>query len=162
MTSWRGNLEVIEQGSESKFKIKAISRLWLCRLLVCLGLAVGTLSVWDTLSHTWDPAFQAPALPLGPTHTNYHAIREFTLSVGAMLVLAYGMFLPLAKRSRDLWKVICVTAFCCYGGWWIPSLLFGLHAPNTPATIIHLAATFLTLTGVIASRGNFSNSGAGR
>jgi hypothetical protein len=97
MTRWRGNLEVIEQGAESKFKIKAISRLWLCRLLVCFGLAVGTLSVWDTLSHTWDPAFQAPALPLGPTHTNYHAFREFTLSVGAMLVLAYGMFLPLVS-----------------------------------------------------------------
>jgi hypothetical protein len=135
MTRWRGNLEVIEQGAESKFKTKAISRLWLCRLLVCFGLAVGTLSVWDTLSHTWDPAFQAPALPLGPTHTNYHAFREFTLSVGAMLVLAYGMFLPLAKRSRDLWNVMCVTAFCYYGGWWIPSPLFGLHAPNTPATI---------------------------
>jgi hypothetical protein len=89
----------------------------------------------DTLSHTWDPAFQPPALPLGPTHTNYHAFREFTLSVGAMLILAYGMFLPLAKRSRDLWKVMCVTAFCYYGGWWIPSPLFGLHAPNTPATV---------------------------
>jgi hypothetical protein len=114
-TRWRGNLEVIEQGSESKFKIKAISRLWLSRLLVCFGLAVGTLSVWDTLSHTWDPAFQAPALPLGPTHTKYHAFREFTLSVGAMLVLAYGMFLPLAKRSRDLWNVMCVTAFFYYG-----------------------------------------------
>jgi len=38
--------------------------------------------MWDTLSHAWDPAFQAPALPLGPTHTNYHAFREFTLSVG--------------------------------------------------------------------------------
>jgi hypothetical protein len=159
MTQWRGNLEVIEQGS----KIKAISRLWLCRLLVCFGLAVGTLSVWDTLSHTWDPAFQAPALPLGPTHTNYHAFREFTLSVGAMLVLAYGMFLPLAKRSRDLWNVMCVTAFCYYGGWWIPSPLFGLQAPNTLATIIHLASTVLTLTGVTASRGNFPNSdGAAR
>jgi hypothetical protein len=31
--------------------------------------------------------------------------------------------------------------FCRYGGWWIPHPLFGLHAPNTPATIIHLAAT---------------------
>jgi hypothetical protein len=38
-----------------------------------------------------------------------------------MRYLAYGMFLPLAKRSRDLWNVMCVTAFCYYGGWWIPS-----------------------------------------
>jgi hypothetical protein len=38
-----------------------------------------------------------------------------------------------------------------------------LHAPNTPATIIHLAATVLTLTGVVASRSNYSDSdGAGR
>jgi hypothetical protein len=59
--------------------------------------------MWDTLAHSWDPAFQAPTLPLGPTHTNYHAFREFTLSVGASALLLYGMFLPPVYRVRPVW-----------------------------------------------------------
>lgn len=76
------------------------------RVLLCLGLAVCTLSIWDTLAHSWDSAFQAPALPLGSKHTNYHAFREFTLSVGAAAVLLYVMFLPSAQRARPLWIVM--------------------------------------------------------
>jgi hypothetical protein len=67
---------------------------------------VCTLSIWDTLAHSWDSAFQAPALPLGSKHTNYHAFREFTLSVGAAAVLLYVMFLPSAQRARPLWIVM--------------------------------------------------------
>jgi hypothetical protein len=77
------------------------------RILLCLGVAAGTLSIWDTLSHTWDPSYQAPALALGPTHTNYHAFREFMLSVGAVLVELYGVFQPAAKRTRPLWVAMC-------------------------------------------------------
>ncbi len=122
--------------------------MWFSRILLCLGLVAGTLSMWDTLTHSWDPAFQAPALSLGPTHTNYHAFREFTLSVGAAAVLLYGMFLPAARRVRAVWVVMGVTAVCYYGGWWLPGPLLGLHAPNRAATIDHLAATVLSLAGV--------------
>jgi len=73
------------------------------RVLLCLGLALSAFSMWDTLGHSWDPAFQAPALSLGKTHTQYHAFREFTLSVGAAAVLLYVMFLPSAQRMRSLW-----------------------------------------------------------
>lgn len=120
----------------------------LSRVFLCLGLAAGTLSIWDTLSHTWDPAFNAPALPLGPTHTNYHAFREFTLSMGAVAVLLYGMFLSAAKRTRPIWVVMCLTAVFYYGGWWLPWPLFGLRAPNQVATVDHLVATILCLSGV--------------
>jgi hypothetical protein len=120
----------------------------LSRVLLCLGLAVCTLSIWDTLAHSWDPAFQAPALPLGSKHTNYHAFREFTLSVGAAAVLLYVMFLPSAQRARPLWVVMFLTAVCYYGGWWLPWPLLGLHAPNLAATVVHLAATILCLTSV--------------
>lgn len=122
------------------------------RVLLCLGLAAGTLSMWDTLAHSWDPAFQAPVLPLGPRHTNYHAFREFTLSVGAAAILLYVMFLPSAQRVRPLWIVMCVTAVCYYGGWWLPWPLLGLHAPNPAATFVHLAATILCLTSIGLAR----------
>jgi hypothetical protein len=110
--------------------------------------SLGSLSMWDTLSHAWDPAFQAPALPLGPTHTNYHAFREFTLSVGAAAVMLYVILLPAARRSRPLWVVMAATAACYYGGWWLPGPLLGLSAPNRVATVIHLAATVTSLAGV--------------
>ena len=79
------------------------------RVLLCLGLTLSAFSMWDTLGHSWDPAFQAPALPLGQTHTQYHAFREFTLSVGAAAVLLYVMFLtaspadavPMDRHVRD-------------------------------------------------------------
>ncbi len=119
------------------------------RVLLCLGLALGAFSMWDTLGHSWDPAFQAPALSLGTTHTQYHAFREFTLSVGAAAVLLYVMFLPSAQRMRSLWTVMCATAVCYFGGWWLPGPLLGLYAPNRAATFVHLSATILCLTSVV-------------
>ena len=38
----------------------------LCRTLLLLGLAASGLSMYDTLSHAWDPSFEAPALSLVP------------------------------------------------------------------------------------------------
>ncbi len=122
--------------------------MWMSRLLLCLGLAAGTFSMWDTLAHTWNPSYQAPALPLGPTHTNYHAFREFTLSMGAAVTMFYVVFLPLEQRTRPLWIVMCVAAICYYGGWWLPWPLLGLHAPNRPANVVHLSATVLCLADV--------------
>ncbi len=136
--------------------------LLLPRILLCLGVAMGALSIWDTLSHTWDPAFNAPRLPLGPTHTNYHAFREFTLSVGVVMALLYGVFLPAGKRTRPVWVVMCVVALSYYGGWWLPGPLFGLHVPNQVAMIDHLFATFLCLTGIGLAWPCFSDGNAVR
>ena len=85
---------------------------------------------------------------MSPTHTNYHAFREFTLSAGAAVVPLYGMFLPAIQRARPVWIVMGVTAVRYYGGWWLPGPLLGLHAPNRAALITHLTATILSLAGV--------------
>ena len=89
--------------------------MWLSRVLLCLGLSVGALSMWDTVSHSWDPAFEAPALSLGPTHTNYHAFREFTLTLGAVGVMLYVMFLPESMRLRSFWVIMAMTSVCYHG-----------------------------------------------
>ena len=125
------------------------------RILLCLGVVAGTLSIWDTLSHTWDPSYQAPALALGPTHTNYHAFREFMLSVGAVLVELYGVFQPAAKRTSPLWVAMCLTAVFYYRGWWLPWPIFGYHAPNELSQIDHFIATVITLIGVFCARQQF-------
>ena len=131
--------------------------MWISRFLLCLGVMRGALSMYDTLSHTWDPAFNAPTLPLGPTHTNYHAFREFTLSVGAVAVMLYVMFQPVTKRSRTLWTVMLVMAVSYYAGWWLPGPLFGLYAPNRVAFISHRIATILSLTSVALAWPHFTS-----
>ena len=127
----------------------------LCRILLLLGLAASGLSMFDTLSHVWDPSFEAPALSLGTRHTNYHAFREFTLSIGVGTVLAWGMFQPVGKRRRELWVAMLVASLGYYVGWWLPWPLFGLHAPNLIAEVVHLAATVLTLAAVEIARPSF-------
>ncbi len=103
--------------------------MWISRVLLCLGLMVGTLSMKDTLAHSWDPAFQATALPVGPTHSNYHAFREFTLSLGAAAVLLYVAFRPPADRRRSMWIALLITAVCYYGGWWLLARCSGFARP---------------------------------
>lgn len=108
--------------------MKEVASLRLCRALLLLGLAASGLSMFETLKFTWDPLFEAPALPLGPRHPNYHAFREFTLSVGVAAVLLWVMFRPVGKRGRDLWVAMSLAALGYYVGWWLPWPLFGLHA----------------------------------
>lgn len=84
------------------------SEIKLARILLILGVIVGLPSVWETLSFSWDPTFQAPALREGPRHTNYHAFREFTLTIGALGdVPACGAAVarPLG-RDGDRWRLL--------------------------------------------------------
>lgn len=120
----------------------------LCRTLLLLGLAASGVSMYETLKFTWDPLFEASELPQGRRHTNYHAFREFTLSVGAAAVLLWVMFRPAGNRRRDLWVTMLLAALGYYIGWWLPWPLFGLHTPNDVALGVHAAATALTLTAV--------------
>src|SRR5476651_1671663 len=121
----------------------------LCRTLLCLGIIIGLPSVWETLAFSWNPDFQAPRLPLGPTHTNYHAFREFTLTLGTELIMLYIMFLPLEDRIRPFWNVMLIASLGYYGGWWLAWPIFGYHAPNEASQIDHLTATVLSLAGVV-------------
>jgi hypothetical protein len=58
----------------------------LCRTLLLLGLVASGLSMYDTLSHAWDPSFEAPALPLGRRHTNYHQRPNRWLEIAESVV----------------------------------------------------------------------------
>jgi hypothetical protein len=132
--------------------------MWLCRTLLCLGVVIGLPSVWETLAFSWNPDFQAPRLPLGPTHTNYHAFREFTLTMGVELVILYIVFQPLGHRIRPLWNVMLIAALGYYVGWWLPWPIFGYHAPNELSQIDHFTATVVTLAGVFCARQQFSKT----
>lgn len=130
----------------------------LCRVLLVLGILVGVPSVWETLSFSWDPTFVAPALRYGPTHTNYHAFREFTLTLGALLVLLWTMFQPVGQRSRAIWTAMALTAASYYGGWWLPWPLLGLHAPGLTAELVHEAAALLSGAAVVLSWRHFGTA----
>jgi len=125
------------------------------RALLIVGILFGLPSLWETLSFSWDPSFQAPALRFGPTHTNYHVFREFTLTLGALATMVWVMFQPAANRSRPLWIAMLIAAGFYYVGWWLPWPFLGLHTPNVPAEIVHLAAAASSLTAIFLVRKEF-------
>ena len=126
------------------------------RALLIAGILFGLPSLWETLSFSWDPSFQAPTLRFGPTHTNYHAFREFTLTLGALTTMLWVMFQPAANRSRPLWVAMLLAAGFYYVGWWLPWPLLGLHTPNVAAEIVHLAAAASSLTAIFLVRKQFN------
>jgi hypothetical protein len=128
----------------------------LCRILLVLGVVLGIPSVWETLAFSWDPTFQAPALRYGPTHTNYHAFREFTLTLGSLAVMLWAMFQPPANRTHPLWVAMAFAAVCYYGGWWLPWPLLGLHTPSLAAELVHLAAALASGSAIVLSGSRFS------
>jgi hypothetical protein len=127
----------------------------LARILLIAGILFGLPSLWETLSFSWDPSFQAPALRFGATHTNYHVFREFTLTLGALSTMVWVMFQPPASRSRPLWTTMLIAAGFYYVGWWLPWPLLGLHTPNVAAEIVHLAAAASSLTAIFLVRKEF-------
>lgn len=127
----------------------------LCRLLLVAGLVIGLPSLWETLSFSWDPTFEAPALRYGPTHTNYHAFRELTLTLGALAIMLWGMFRPARDRTPALWATMALAAGFYYGGWWLPWPLLGLHTPTLPAELVHEAAALTTAIAIGSAWGHF-------
>jgi len=132
------------------------------RVLLVFGVLVGLPSLWETLSFSWDPTFQAPALRYGPTHSNYHAFREFTLTLGTLLVMLWAMFQPPARRSRELWVVMALAGLFYYGGWWLPWPLLGLHTPNLVAELDHEAAALLSLAALALAWRQFGQAAGTR
>jgi len=123
----------------------------LSRILLVLGVLTGLPSVWETLAFSWDPTFQAPALRYGSEHTNYHAFREFTLTLGALTIMLWVIFQPAENRSPAMWTTMLLAGVLYYGGWWLPWPLLGLHTPNLAAELVHEAAAALSLAAIALS-----------
>lgn len=130
--------------------------LQISRVLLCLGMGFSAVSIYQTIVLALDPAFQAPALPLGPRHTNYHAFRGFMLAIGSVVIMLFIMFQPAQQRRPVLWTVMLLSALFYYGGWWLPWPLLDLHTPNTGATIDHSLATVFSFAGILLARGEFN------
>lgn len=125
------------------------------RILLAFGLVIGLPSLWETLRFSWDPTFQAPALRYGASLTNYHAFREFTLTLGVVAVLCWGMAQPEAGRTPALWWTMALAAMFYYGGWWLPWPLLGLRTPNRLAEAVHVLAALCTVAAVLLAWPSF-------
>jgi hypothetical protein len=132
----------------------------LCRFLLVIGLLAGLPSIWETLAFSWDPTFQAPTLRYGPTHTNYHAFREFTLTLGALTIMVWVMFRPARDRTRVLWATMAFAAGFYYGGWWLPWPILGLHTPTLIAEIVHEVAAACSCLAIALSWPQFQGAPA--
>ena len=125
-----------------------MNRITLCRVLLAAAIVVGLPSLWETVLFSWDPPFAAPALRYGPTHTNYHAFREFTFAVGALGVMVWGMAQPINRRTAGLWIAMALACGFYYGGWWAPWPLLGLNTPSLVAELNHEAAPALAVAAM--------------
>lgn len=125
------------------------------RSLLGVGLAFAAMSQYFTLVSAWDPLFEAPLLPDGPTHPNYYAFRLFTATLGASLIMLYCMFTAKANRIPQLWTVMLVSAVSYFAGWWLAWPLFGYRAPSLGAELLHVLATGLSLAGILLARKSY-------
>jgi len=126
------------------------------RILLCIGLAAGSLSTYDTLSQLgirvtkprdwrsvrrirtimlfenlrpkWEPQSSCSTLSSGPRHGG---ITHFGLSWQSPLSFYYG-------------------------GWWLPWPLLGLHIPNRVAAIDHVIASVFSLAGIAMAYPHFA------
>jgi len=117
------------------------------RALIFLGAGAGLISFWFTLQFTWTPEFQAPALDIGPTHSNYHAFREAMLALAVNLLLIWAGIKGAAIRLAT-WVPIAFMVFFYYLGWWLAWPIWGYHAPYIEAEMVHVAATVGGLAGL--------------
>lgn len=122
-------------------------KIILSRILLGASIITGLVSFWYTLEFTWTPEFQATALEIGPTHSNYHAFR------GAMLALAVNLLLlhVVIKGESikfEYWAVTTFMAVFYYSGWWLAWPIWGYHAPYIGAEINHAIATIGGITGL--------------
>ncbi len=122
-------------------------KLGISRVLILLSVIAGLISFWFTLQFAWTPEFQAPALPEGPTHTNYHAFREAMLALAVNLLLVWAMIRG-AQIAFESWALITFMAIAYYLGWWLAWPIWGFHAPSLSAEMVHATATVCGLAGL--------------
>ena len=128
----------------------------LARFTLISALPFLGLSIFYTLRFSTDPLFQAPDLPAGPTHTNYHAFRGGMLSIGVVVALVYMTFLisPQDMHSYS-WNLTAIVTAFYFVGWWLPGPLLRLGTPDRKALINHILATALTLLSLLLSKPYF-------
>lgn len=124
--------------------------LYIARIgLMIIGVCVGLISASQTFSHVTDPTYQVPNLAveegsskyLTETHSNYHAFREFMLTLAVLGLVVWASLDRRVVQSQVHWIVIMVIIAAYILGWWLPWPLFDLRAPGMDAVTAHAAAT---------------------
>ena len=119
------------------------------RLLLGLAFLVSLVSLYQTISHVWDPHYYFETLPDGPQHARFHFLREAMGDVGAIAIVAIVLAQPAANRTPVLWWILAVTVAKYYGAFWIGYPIIGVGAPRGPAQIVHAVITSLGVAGVV-------------
>jgi hypothetical protein len=132
-----------------------LSRMGLARILIGLAFLTTCLSLFETLSHIWDPEYYILSLSDGPQHARFHFLREATGDAGKIIVIAFILLQPGRLRTPALWWIMLILIVSYYGGFWIGYPVLGVGAPNVPARVVHTLATALGLAGVLIARPSF-------
>ncbi len=125
-------------------------------VLMIVGVCVGCISAAQTFSHVTDPTYEVPNLAaeegsskrLTETHSNYHAFREFLLTLAVLGLVAWATLDRRLIQSTVQWSALAFLVAAYLLGWWLPWPLFDLRAPGADAVTAHLVAT-IGLTGAV-------------
>ena len=138
-----------------------MNKLNLCRILIVIGFALGLVSLIITAGHIGDPLYTLiPEFEDGATHAWYHALREVSGDIVAMIVILAVIFGAAHNRTAFTWYLCLVLMLGYYAPFWIGIPFFGqLSAPNLAAEIIHIVMAVLPVTGLFIARKEFKLSG---
>jgi hypothetical protein len=135
------------------------SRIGVARVLIGLAFLVSLLSLYQTLSHLWDPDYHLPQLADGPQHARFHFVREALGDVGKIVAVGFIVLQPARRRTSPLWWVMLILVGSYYGGFWLGYPVLGVGAPNLSAQVVHTVSTLFGLAGVLIARSAFPSVG---
>jgi hypothetical protein len=122
------------------------------RVLLSLAFLASLISLYQTVSHLWDPHYYFEGHPDGPQHARFHFVREATGDIGAIVVVAIVLAQPASMRTPTLWWILAVTVGKYVSAYWLGYPVLGVGAPNRAARTVHLVITGLAVAGVVLAR----------
>ena len=127
--------------------------IWVSRILVLVGFALGYGSIGATVGHLGNDAFLlVDAAPVTQTHSWHHFLRELGGDFGAMIAILLILFAAPRFRTPLNWWIMLVLMLGFYGPFWVGVPFNPAYgAPNLGAEINHLSMAVPALLGCFAA-----------
>lgn len=138
-----------------------MNRLLVARIVLVLGLGIGLISFFATVSHIGSERYLlVPGVEDGEaiiqTHAWYHALREVVGDVASMVVLLLIFFGAVAWRTPVTWTISLIIMVGYYAPFWIGTPFSpALAAPSWAAELVHLVMAILPFGALFIAKRSF-------
>ena len=110
--------------------------------LAQLSMAVSLCFTASALYHTWGHGFNSEFFgqPIGP-HMQFHAIREFFMALGLVVIIVLYMYGPTSLRNRTGWFTLLIASAFLTAGVLIALPITNNTLPGFAAALNHVGNT---------------------